>query len=87
MRNKIQLTPPITIHTITDSMVRPTKPEYLRRTKIFAIKLTASEWRWLEASARKLSVSVAEMLREGAKLYVQTRGKDGSRNRKEKKSR
>jgi hypothetical protein len=79
MKNKIPLTPPVMIHTIMDDMVRPTKPEHLRRTKTFAIKLTASEWSWLEASARRLGVSVAEMLREGAKLYVQTRGKDGSR--------
>ena len=84
MKNRLPLTPPIMIHTITDDMVRPTKPEYLRRTKTFAIKLTASEWSWLEASARRLDVSVAEMLREGSKLYVQTRGKDGSRQRKEK---
>ena len=84
MKNKFPLTPPVMIHTITDDMVRPTKPEHLRRTKTFAIKLTASEWSWLEASARRLGVSVAEMLREGAKLYVQTRGKDGSRQRKEK---
>lgn len=83
MKNKLPLTRPIMIHTIIGNMARPTKPEYLRRTKTFAIKLTASEWSWLEASARKLGVSVAEMLREGAKLYVQ--GKGGSRNRKEKK--
>ena len=84
MKNRFPLTPPIMIHTITEDMVRPTKPEHLRRTKTFAVKLTASEWSWLEASARRLGVSVAEMLREGAKLYVQTRGKDGSRQRKEK---
>lgn len=87
MKNNFPLTPPIMIHTIIDDMVRPTKPEHLRRTKTFAIKLTASEWSWLEASARRLGVSVAEMLRKGAKLYVQTRGKDGSRQRKEKKQR
>jgi hypothetical protein len=84
MKNKFPLTPLVMMHTITGGMVRPTKPEHLRRTKTFAIKLTASEWSWLEASARRLGVSVAEMLREGAKLYVQTRGKDGSRQRKEK---
>ena len=85
MKNKILLTSPVMIHTITGDMVRPTKPEHLRRTKTFAIKLTASEWSWLEASARRLGVSVAEMLREGAKLYVQTRGKDGSRKTKGEK--
>lgn len=84
MKNRFPLTRPVMIHTITDNMVRPTKPEHLRRTKTFAVKLTASEWSWLEASARKLGVSVAEMLREGAKLYVQIKGKDGSPKRKEK---
>ena len=87
MKNRLPLTPPLMIHTITDDMVRPTKPEHLRRTKTFAVKLTASEWNWLESSARGLGVSVAEMLREGAKLYVQTRGQDGSRQRKERKQR
>ena len=85
MKNKFPLTPPVMIYTITGDMVRPTKPEHLRRTRTFAIKLTASEWSWLEASARRLGVSVAEMLREGAKLYVQTRGKDGSRKTKGEK--
>ena len=85
MIERFPLTLPVMVNTINQNMVRPTKPEHLRRTKMFSMKLTASEWSWLEASAKKLGISVAEMLREGAKLYVEMKGKDGSRKRKEKK--
>jgi hypothetical protein len=60
-------------------MARPLKPEKQRRSTLFTMKLTQSEWADLKASAENLQMAVAELLREGAALYIQTRGKDGSR--------
>ena len=66
-------------------MGRPPKLENLKRSKMLPLMLTQDEWASLKAASQTLGVSAAEILREGAKLYIQTRGKDGSRKRKEKK--
>ena len=65
-------------------MGRPTKPDGERRSKLFPLRLTPGEIAELESAAYVLGVSVAEIFRQGAKLYI-TRGKDGSK-RKEKKN-
>jgi hypothetical protein len=81
MRN--QWTSNDNVYTITRDMARPLKPEHLRRSKILPIRLTAPELKSLEAASRKMGVTVAEIMREGAALYIETKGKDGSRHRKE----
>jgi hypothetical protein len=48
------------------------------------IRFTVSEFKELEREAGRLGVTVAEMLREGARLYIQLKGEDGSSTRKEK---
>ena len=58
-------------------MGRPPKPEHLRRSKLFPLRLTPGEFARYERAARKLGVTVAQLLREGADLYIQTRGRDG----------
>jgi len=84
MKNKIQLdTPSYSVYTNTGCMGRPPKPDHLRRSKLFPLRLTPGEFARYERAARKLGVTVAEMLREGADLYIQKRGKDGSPRRKE----
>jgi len=86
MENKIQLdTPCVSVYTNTRCMGRPPKPEYLRRCKLFPLRLTPGEFARYERAARKLGVTVAEMLREGADLYIQTRGRDGSPKKETKK--
>jgi transposase-like protein len=50
----------------------------LRRSKLFPLRLTPGEWTRYQRAARKLGVTVAEILREGADLYIETRGRDGS---------
>ncbi len=42
------------------------------------LRLTAEEWDQLQAAAAELGMKVAVILREGARLYIQTRDKDGS---------
>ena len=65
-------------------MGRPPKPESERRSKSFLLRLAVGEIAELESASRRLGISVAEIFRRGAKLYVE-RGKDGSK-RKEKKN-
>jgi hypothetical protein len=86
MENKIQLdTPGYSVYTNTRCMGRPPKPEHLRRSKLFPLRLTPGEIARYERAARKLGVTVAEMLRQGADLYIQTRGRDGSPKKETKK--
>lgn len=85
MRNKTVLTREVSVYTIRPDMGRPLKPDQLRRSKMLPLRLTNDEWVRLEGAARRLGVPVAVILREGADLYIRTRGKDGSRKRKETK--
>jgi len=51
------------------------------------IRLTADEIAEFESAAQWLGISVADILREGGRLYIKTRGKDGHRKRKETEER
>ena len=82
--NGKDLTHQVNVYTSMPCMGRPPKPERERRSKLFPLRLTLGEIAELESAARSLGVTVAEIFREGAKLYL-TRSKDGS-NRKEKKN-
>ena len=75
----------LSIYVKSQVIGRPPKPEHLRRSRMLPIRLTASELEQFEAAARRLGVSVADMMREGARLFIEQRGKDGHRKRKEKK--
>jgi hypothetical protein len=75
----------IIVYTIKPNMGRPPKPEHLRRAKMLPIRLTADEMAELEAAAKNSGISVAEILRQGAALYIRKRGKDGSKKLKERK--
>ncbi len=66
-------------------MARPPKPEELRRDKMLPIRLTQDEWKELLRAAKRHRISVSDLLREGAKLLIQTRDKDGSPKREEKR--
>ncbi len=79
MKNKIELdTPSHSVYTNTRCMGQPPKPEHLRRSKLFPLRLLPGEYACYKRAARKLGVTVAEILRKGADLYIQTRGRDGS---------
>lgn len=82
--NRNDLTRGLNVYTNTPCMGRPSKPEGERRSKLFPLRLTLGEIAELESAAHRLGVSVAEIFREGARLYIQ-RSKDGSK-RKEKKN-
>jgi len=82
--NRNVLTHGVNVYTNKTCMGRPPKPESERRSKLFPLRLTLGEIAELEAAARRLGVTVAEIFREGAKLYV-TRSEDGSK-RKEKRN-
>jgi hypothetical protein len=86
MRNKKRLTRNFNVYTNKPAMAigRPPKPEHLRRSQLFPIRLTPSEMASLEAASRELKESVAEILRKGALLYIRRKGKDGPRTKGEK---
>jgi hypothetical protein len=49
------------------------------------IRLTEDEWQEFVQAAKRMGISVSDLLREGAKLLIQKRDKDGSEKTKEKK--
>jgi hypothetical protein len=84
LENKIELDKPSdTVYTHIRCMGRPPKPDHLRRSKLFPLRLTPVEIARYERAARKLGVTVAEVLREGADLYIQMRSKGGSPKKEE----
>ena len=85
IRNKNRLTPSLSVYTsgLRMGIGRPPKPEHLRRSKLFPLRLTPDEWAELDQAARKLGEPVAALLRKGAALYIRQRGKGGSSKRKE----
>jgi hypothetical protein len=86
IKNKTSLDKPcVSVYTNTQCMGRPSKPEHLRRSKLFPLRLTPREFARYEQAARAHGVTVAAMLREGATLYIQTRGRDGSPKKETKK--
>ncbi len=89
IRNKINLTPRLCVDTNTLSMRtgRPPKPEHLKRSKWFPLRLTPSEFAKYHRASRELGEPVAEMLRKGTDLYIRMRGKGGSREKKKEKTR
>jgi hypothetical protein len=64
-------------------MGRPPKSESERRSKLFPLRLTLGEIAELETASRRLGVTVAEIFRQGAQLYIE-RSKDGSKRKGKK---
>jgi hypothetical protein len=79
------LTRSVNVYTFTADMGRPRKSEDHKRSKLFPLRLSPRETEFFSRKARDLGESVASIFRNGGMLYIQTRGKDGSRKRKEKK--
>jgi len=78
------LTRHVNVYTFTSNMGRPRKSEDRKRSKLFPLRLSPSETRFFSRKARDLGESVASIFRNGGMLYVQTKSKDGSHDRKEK---
>jgi hypothetical protein len=81
-RSAQDLTPDDYVYTNTPCMGRPPKPEALRRSKVFLLRLTPGELSELQSIARSRGETLSDVLRKGAQLYAE-RSKDGSL-RKEK---
>ena len=75
------------VYTTMPRVGRPPKPEHERRSKMLPIRLTADEIAEFESAAQRMGITVADILRDGGRLYIQAKGKDGHRIRKEKKER
>ena len=78
------LTAWVNVYTFAVDMRRPRKTKETRRSKLFPLRLSPRETRFFVRKARDLGESVASILRNGGMLYIQTKSKDGSHNRKEK---
>jgi len=83
-QNGNRLTRRVSDCTNTSDMGRPPKPEHLRRSERFFLRLTPGEMAELQQASRKLGEPVAAILRRGGLLYARSKGKDGSRKRKER---
>ena len=70
-----------------DMMGRPPKPENLRRSKMLPLRLTEDEWNCVLKASQETGISVSDIFRNGARLFIQQRDKDGHRKAKEKKRR
>lgn len=82
-RNKHSLTAGVCVYTNTPKMRpgRPRKPEHLKRTKWFSIRLTPRELAELEEASRGLRESIGSIFRKGARLYIHRKGEGGSRKK------
>ena len=78
------LTAWVNVYTFAVDMGRPRKTKETRRSKLFPLRLSPRETKFFVKKARDLGESVASILRNGGMLYVQTKSKGGSHNRKEK---
>jgi len=79
------LTRNVSVYTFTLDMGRPRITNGRKRTKVFLLRLSPGEMKLLAGGARALGESLASVLRNGGLLYIHTKSKDGSQNRKEKK--
>jgi|GEM_PF-2367845 len=79
------LTHGVNAYTFTPDMGRPRKTRENRRSKLFPLRLSPREKQFFSRKARDLGESVASVFRNGGMLYIQTRSRDGSQKRKEKK--
>jgi hypothetical protein len=79
------LTCSINVLHLSSCMGRPKLAPHLRRSKILPVRLSAAEFVELERVADLADVSIGQVVREGIALYINTKGKDGHRKRKEKK--
>ena len=79
--NRKSLKSSVSVYTITLDMGRPPKPQHLRRSKLFPLRLLPGEMEELEAASRQLGEPVAKILRKGGRLYIRQRGKGGSRKK------
>jgi hypothetical protein len=70
--------------TNTTGMGRPPKLQDLGRSEHLFLRLTPSELTALLQASCTSGESVAAILRNGAALYIHSRGKDGSRRKGEK---
>ena len=66
---------------------RPHKPENERRSKMLPLRLREDEWNYVLQASKETGISVSDIFRKGAVLFIQERNKGGSRKAKEKKKR
>jgi hypothetical protein len=78
------LTAAVNVYTFAKDMGRPRKSKENKRSKLFPLRLSPRETRFFSRMARDLGESVASIFRNGGMLYIRTKSKDGSHNRKEK---
>ena len=86
LKSTNHLTPRLMVDTYNISMRtgRPPKPEQLKRSKWFPLRLTPSEFVKYHKASREFGEPVAEIIRKATELYLRKRGKGGSRKRKER---
>ena len=65
-------------------MGRPPLPDNKRRSKMLPLRLTEDEWSYILQASKETGISVSNIFREGAVLFIQ-RNKGGHRKTKGEK--
>ncbi len=63
------LTTLINVYTLME-VGRPFLPQHLRKEKMLPVRFSASELKELKQRSKRFGVPLAEMVREGIKLYL-----------------
>ena len=49
---------------------KPYKPSHLVRTRLFPVRVSQEEYEWLTSTSQRLGVTVADLMRNGARAYA-----------------
>jgi predicted DNA-binding protein len=49
---------------------KPYKPSHLVRTRLFPVRVSQEEFEWLTNTSQRLGVTVADLMRNGARAYA-----------------
>ncbi len=52
-------------------MVRPAKPEHERKAKMVPIRMTADYFEWLQRASGRHGISMSDLMREGARVFIE----------------
>lgn len=80
----LPLTADMDVHTVMSRMAKPPKADHLRRSKLFPLRYTPSGIAQIEPASCRLEEPIAELVRDGAMLFLEMRGKGGSQPKETK---
>jgi len=64
-------------------MTSPAKPKRRRREKMLPVRLHQEFFDWLQEAAEKHGISISDLLRDGARMYVESLEQKGGPGKEE----